>query len=181
MVATDGSIRETVDAYLSTLEQVESQDLATRTDRRGRGQVRLTGINIFDGNNATAVSSLRTGYPARFVFQLNGFISGMSCLFVFFNHLGQRVALFKSDVSGPKDAYDSEIGASFVCEFEQLLLMPGRYYVTVLIRGGGEWQDHVEAAKFFDVQQGQLDGRPIQPDRTVSACMPHRWMLPLKD
>src|SRR5574339_869011 len=34
----DGSITEAVDAYLQTLEQVKSQDLSKRTDRKGVGQ-----------------------------------------------------------------------------------------------------------------------------------------------
>jgi hypothetical protein len=57
----------------------------------------------------------------------------------------------------------------------------GRYRMDVLIRGGGERQDHVQAAAVFDVQEGLLNGRVVKPQQEISVCMPHRWTLPLHD
>ena len=178
-VAVDGTITEAVDGYLRTLEQVGSQDVATRTDRRGAGRVKLVKAEIFNGSDEQT-TSLRTGDSARFVFHLDGLIAGVSCTFVIFDHLGRPVTKFESDINGPEDFSNPEIGAKFVCEFDKLLLVAGRYRVNVLIRGGGEWQDFVEAVTIFDVEQGQLDGRPIRPTQVnpVSIAVPHRWVLP---
>jgi lipopolysaccharide transport system ATP-binding protein len=104
----------------------------------------------------------------------------MSCVFTIFNQLGQRITNFKSDTPGPDDQYDPEGGARFVCELDELLLVAGRYRLGVLIRGGGEWQDYIEIAATFDVQEGQLDGRVVTPFRDISVCMPHRWRLPVE-
>jgi len=66
-----------------------------------------------------------------------------------------------------------------VCKFDQLFLLEGHYRLNVLIRGGGERQDFVEAAAMFDVEAGQLDGRPMKfQDKSINICMPHRWMVP---
>jgi len=178
-VTVDGTITEAVDGYLRTLEQVGSQDVATRTDRRGAGRVKLVKAEIFDGKD-NLTTNLRTGDSARFVFHLSGLMAGLSCVFVIFDHLGRPITKFESDINGPEDVLDSELGPKFVCEFDKLLLVAGRYRVNVLIRGGGEWQDFVEAVTVFDVEQGQLDGRPIRPTQVnpVSIIVPHRWILP---
>ncbi len=177
-VHTDGTIVEAIQAYLHTLEQAGLEDLALRTDRQGRGQVKLVNVEVLGGNGEAG--ALTTGAPVRFVFDVEGAIAGLSCSFTIFNQLGQRVASFKSDAPGPQDVYDPVIGNRFVCEMDRLLLVAGRYQLGVLLRGGGEWQDYVEAAVTFDVEEGQLDGRVVRPFREVSVCMPHRWRSPVE-
>ena len=176
-IASDGPIAETLTAYQRTLESAESEDLAIRTDRRGKGRVRLVNVDILDGNDDPA-PVLVTGGPARFVFHVSGLINGLSCVFTLVNQLGQRIVNFKSDTPGPADATCPEMGAKFICEVSPLLLMPGRYRLNVLLRGGGEWQDYVEAAKIFDVEGGSLDGRRVKANYEISVCIPHRWTLP---
>lgn len=178
-VAADGTVNEAVDAYLKTLEQTESQDLAQRTDRQGKGEIRLTGVDISNGRDEGA-ATLVAGGSARFVFQLNDLTPDAAMVITFVNHLGQRVAVFKSYVTGPEDSFAPGEGPQFICEFDQLLLRPGRYFVNVFVRGRGERQDSIEAAAFFDVEDGHLQGRPIHFNRNVSVIMPHRWTLPLQ-
>jgi len=175
-LVADTSMAEAADIYLRTLEAAESQPLSERSDRGGSGRVRLLAVDIDDGNGA--VSGLRTGQPARFVFQVSGTMPALSCVFTLFNQLGQRITAFKSDTPGPDDHHDPSIGNKFVCVVNPLLLVAGRYRLDVLIRGGGERQDHVQAAAVFDVQEGLLNGRVIKPFQEVSVCMPHRWTLP---
>ncbi len=89
------------------------------------------------------------------------------------------MAIFQSDVTSQEDLRDLHAGNKFVCDFDELLLSPGRYHVNVFIRGGGEKQDFVEAALFFDVEEGHLRSRPIKFNKNVSVVMPHRWTVPL--
>ena len=178
-IVVDGTITDAVDTYMQTLEQVGSQDLATRTDRQGRGRVRLVDIEIFDEDDIKS-TSLAAGCRARFVFHVNGMIGGISCVFTVFNQLGQRIVAFKSDSPGQDDVYDPGLGQKFICDINELLLVPGRYRINVLIRGGGEWQDYLEAAASFDVRQGYIGGRLVKPYREISVSMPHRWMVPIE-
>lgn len=177
-VAVNSSVATAVNAYLAALEQTNTQNLAERTDRQGKGDVRLIGVELEGGVSNPSV--LKTGDPARFVFHLNRLLPNTSCLFVFFNSLGQRVAVFESDMAGTEDIYDPNLGSSFICDLPELFLMPGHYHLNVLIRGGGERQDFVEAAAVFDVQQGHVNGRPLQAKQNIiSAHMPHRWTVPV--
>ena len=179
-VHTDGSIAEAVDAYLQTLEQVTTADLSQRADRKGQGKVRLVGAKVTNHHNGSS-TILKTGSPARFVFQVNTIVPGMACNFNVYDTIGQPVTSFKSKVHGPEDSYDPQNGLEFICELDELLLLPGRYRIDVAITGDNRLQDFIEAAAVFEVSDGQIGGRPIQPDGKFSVGMTHRWTLPVEN
>ncbi len=178
-VHTDGTITEAVDAYLQTLEQVKSQDLSRRTDRKGIGQVRLVGAEVTSNSNGDS-SIIKTGHSARFVFCVNTFVPGMACNFFIYDTIGQPLTSFYSKVRGPADAYDSKNGLKFVCELDELLLLPGRYRIDVAIVGDNRLQDFIEAAAVFEVGDGDVAGRPAQHDGKFSVIMEHRWTIPTR-
>ena len=176
-VHTDGTIAEAVDAYLQTLEQAKMADLSQRTDRKGQGRVRLVGAEVVNGQNGSA-TVLKTGHPASFVFQVDTLVPGMACNFHIYDTIGQPVTSFQSRVRGPQDSSDPGNGMKFICDLEELLLLPGRYRVDVAIIGDNRLQDFIEAATIFEVGEGQVRGRPVQPDGKFSVSMSHRWTLP---
>jgi lipopolysaccharide transport system ATP-binding protein len=178
-VSTDGTITEAVDAYLQTLEKAKSQDLSKRTDRKGQGQVRLVGTEVTSNGNGSS-SILKTGHPARFDFCVNGSVPGMACNFFILDTIGQPITSFYSKVRGPGDAYDPQNGLRFVCELDELLLLPGRYRIDVAIVGDNHLQDFIEAATVIEVGDGHIGGRPVQSDGKFSVGMSHRWTLPNK-
>ena len=179
-VDTDGTITEAVDAYLQTLEEARSHDLSQRIDRKGLGHVRLVGAEVFNGSQGLS-SILKTGHPARFVFSVDAIVPGMACNFSIYDTIGQLVISFTSKARGPQDNYDPKNGLMFVCELDELLLLPGRYRIDAAIVGDNRLQDFVEAAAVFEVGEGHVRGRPAQPDGKFSVSMSHRWALPIKD
>ena len=176
-VFRDGTITEVVDAYLQTLEKAISQDLSTRMDRKGVGHVRLVHAEVTNHSQGTS-SILKTGHPAQFIFRVNGSVPGIACNFFIYDTIGQPVTSFYSRVRGPKDSYDPKDGFKFVCDLDELLLMPGRYRIDVAIVGDNRLQDFIEAAAVFEVGDGQVGGRPAQHDGKFSVLMDHRWTLP---
>lgn len=179
-VHTDGTITEAVDAYLHTLEQAKSQDLSKRTDRKGVGQARLVNAEVSANDNGSP-SILKTGQPARFVFIVNAFVPGIACNFFIYDSIGQPVTSFYSRVRGPEDSFDPEAGLRFVCNLDELLLLPGRYRIDVAIVGDNLLQDFIEAVAVFEVAEGQVRGRPSPPDGKFSVSMSHRWTLPTRN
>lgn len=175
-IVADTSMTEAARTYLRALEAASSHSVGERTDRAGRGLVRLLSVEAHDEYGDP--NGLQTGRPARFVFHLSGTMPAISCVFTLFDQLGQRVTVFKSDAPGPDDQYDPSIGHTFVCAVDQLLLVAGRYRMDVLIRGGGERQDHVRAAAVIDVQEGLLNGRVVHSSQQISIIIPHRWTVP---
>jgi homopolymeric O-antigen transport system ATP-binding protein len=177
-LSIDGTITEVVDAYLQTLERAESQDLSKRTDRKGVGKVRLVSTEVSANGNGSS-SILKTGQPARFVFGITDLVPGLACNFFIHDSIGQPITSFKSKTRGPDDSYDPQNGLKFICELDELLLLPGRYRIDVAITGDNRLQDFIEAATVFEVGDGHLGGRPIQPDGKFSVGMNHRWILPV--
>ena len=178
-IIADSSVSKAVETYLSTIEQFNMVSLTERTDRSGKGDVKLIGVEITNGDDKE-IGIIKAGGPAKFRFNLSGLMAGLSCGFVILDGLGQPIARFKSNIPSPEDKESISLKEEFVCEIDELLLVPGRYQINVFIRGGGERQDLIEGAAFFDVEIGILRGRPIsQPNnKRISAVIPHRWKLP---
>ena len=175
-ITVDGSVSEVVDSYLNILENNSSQDLALRTDRRGKGEVKLTRVDFFVPHNSVIkYNSLTTGLPARFIFNFNQIKPKLSCVFTLYNQYNQPVANFNSS-NHSKEDWQNSTGTVICCDIEELLLVPGRYQLNVAIICNQELQDHIEAAAMITIEQGVLRGRGITNDSSYgSVCIPHIW------
>lgn len=174
----DSTINEAIDAYLQTLAQASLQDVAQRTDRKGQGKVQLVGIDVADRHSGAA--TLKTGYPARFIFHLSANIPGIQCNFAIYDHLGQAVVGFSSADTAPQDTIGEAGEQKFICDFDELLLLPGRYHVNVSLVGDNVLQDFVEAVTVLEVGAGHLRGRAAKPSKSFRMWMPHSWTLPAR-
>ncbi len=176
-VKVDDTIERSIQAYLQTLEQNATCSVAERTDRQGRGQVRLTQIEVQLPGDVPS-PTLITGAPAHFVFHVNEVKPGLSCVFHIFDERGMTISSFNSSIHGYEDVQNAEFGPRLLCKFDELLLPPGRYRLNVEVRTNQETQDHVAAATFFDVVAGPLRGRAFRFEGPRFLCMPHAWTTP---
>lgn len=167
-----------VTTYLKSLEDAASGDLSQRRDRYGRGRVRFNQIKVTSGEGSEN-AALATGYPARFIFYTSGNLTGMSCSFTIYDQLGQAVTYFDSAVSSREDLFHTNYITKFVCEIDELVLIPGRYRINAALTCDGEFEDDVKAAIFFEVEDGNIRGRPISRESGFgSVLIRHRWLLP---
>jgi lipopolysaccharide transport system ATP-binding protein len=178
-VYVDDNTMKAIGIYMQTMEENTAGNLLERTDRNGKGEVRLTRIDISTSGDS-AVAALITGHPARFVFNVSKILPGMSCSFAVYNQYGQPVTYFNSEVHAMDNALDSKLETSFSCEIDELMLMPGRYYIDAAIRQNGELQDHLKSACYFVVEHGELRGQPVPGHSAYgSVFIPHRWVNPI--
>lgn len=177
-IHTDSEVKEAVSSYLRTLEETSLQNVADRTERRGKGNIKLTGLEI-SSDSSNPLSALATGNSAQFVFYVSEYRPGLVCEFTFYDHHGQAIANFSSRRQSAEDKQDSNMGNKIICVLDELLLLPGRYRLNVAIKNDLELEDHLEGAAFFNVEPGQLRGRSAALDgRWGSVTMPHHWSLP---
>ncbi len=176
-LVADGPISEVVDRYLQMIEGASSKELSTRQDRRGVGEVRMVEVGVENASGGIS-STLQSGAPAQFSVLVEGAVPDMDCSLAIYDHLGQPVALFKSSFNSPHDLEVPDNGARFICDVDQLLLLPGRYRLDVSVMGDDRLQDYLQAACLFDVVEGQIADRPAHPDRRFRVSMPHRWTRP---
>ena len=169
-------------SYLRDVERAGSVDLAGRTDTRGMHDVRLAQVEV---SGADGTTLLATGRPARFVFRTRSedptSHRRLSCSFTILNAIGQPIATLTSNDRGRADVEDDAHRDVFVCELDELPLVPGRYRIDVEIHGRSHLQDGVEGAAMFDVEQGTLGGRPIAGGVAGDVAIAHRWVVPSLD
>ncbi len=178
-VIADGTASATVTTYLEILEKAASQNLLERTERGGNGRVRLAHMEITTGESFR-VTNLATGRPARFIFHTTGILPRMSCCFTIYDQLGQPVTFFDSAMSSQEDLINPENGAKFVCEIDELLLIPGRYRINAALMCDGEYEDDVKSVTFFEVEEGKIRDRPVLTEHGYgSILIQHRWSTPV--
>jgi lipopolysaccharide transport system ATP-binding protein len=177
----DAPVGETVSGYLRAMERSASADLLTRKDRDRRGweETRLRRLAVYDveSNHPDVVVG---GRAVRFEIEVTHVLTMMECQLTILNSLGQPLFTLDSELPNPsKDTRDPELGNKIECEIESIPLLPGRYRVDVLVKGEQEIQDGLQAAAFFDVEPGVIDGRPMPVAAADGdVILPHSWRLP---
>ncbi len=179
VVVADGPVQETVSHYLRGLERAATTDLLARADRDGRGweESLVRRLAVYDASGEADV--IVGGRKAKIEVEVTEVMPMMQCELTILNSLGHPVTTLDSELSSPADVRDSTMGTRIECELDSLPLVPGRYRIDVVLRGREEIQDGLQAAAFFDVEPGVIDGRPmpsIGADGDV--ILPHIWRLP---
>jgi len=179
-MVSDGPVRSTIDSYLKELERAASDDLLERTDREGRGyeesmvrrlEIREEGVGrpdiVVGGRRATIVVHVTKVLP------------GMECRLTIVDSLGHPLMTMDSEISSEQDIRDGDLGPRIECEVGALPLLPGRYRIDILLKGNSHIQDGLQAAGFFDVEAGVMEGRPIPVSGAEgNLVVPHTWRLP---
>jgi lipopolysaccharide transport system ATP-binding protein len=177
-LAAQGPVKDVVRTYVRSLEAVAGRALGERRDRSGEGRVSVTSAQVRGAGGSG--SSLETGEPARFSFEVTRCLPGLHCSFTVYDMAGAAVTYFDSGETSPLDVpFKPEMGSrpgTVSCELDELLLLPGRYRVNVALYLEGELQDHVEAAAFFSVARGTIRGRPVSSGPGHGGIhIPHLW------
>jgi lipopolysaccharide transport system ATP-binding protein len=178
-VQADGTVNQVLDQYLAGLERESEADLLAREDRDGRGwrQTLLKRVEMTDSSGQANV--VVGGRPAKLVVEVTEVLPELQCQATIANSLGQPIATLDSEVSAPADARDAEVGPMLECEIPNLPLLPGRYRIDLVIKANSVYQDGLQGAVFFDVEQGVMEGRPMPGDGIEgSIAFPHAWRLP---
>lgn len=177
-IVSSGRINHVLSAYLKSVENLAEVDLLDRTDRKGKGDCLLTKVEINSGDYNSS-SNLSTGNPCRFTFFLSKLLPDTKCIFTIYDHLGQAIANFNSQIHSPIDIVKKSTNSKIICQIEELPLVPGRYRLNVSISSQAVLQDHVEGAAVFDVEGGNFRKRPINKSSGYgSVHIPHQWILP---
>jgi lipopolysaccharide transport system ATP-binding protein len=171
-VIADADIDAAVVAYLGTMEAAQEIALADRSDRRGYGLVRATSL-IVRGTYGIPVA----GGPATIEVVITGGGAGVSCRLSIYDPLGLPVTTIDSSNAGDDDRADGPTDR-FVCEIDELPLIPGRYRIDLALERGGSWQDVVHGAALFEVAPGALDGRSVVEGLPGAIALRHRWVRP---
>ncbi|QEF99641.1 Teichoic acids export ATP-binding protein TagH [Stieleria maiorica] len=173
----DGPLPEVLDFYLSSLNSVAAQeDLATRTDRGGKGDFRVQAIEIRDEQDV-AINTVATGQPTTVAVQISDSVNCPQCALRVYDDKGHFITQFDSRLNSLEDDLPNVSTDVIRCSVPEVLLMPGHYRVDVELFAEGVRQDQVKAACAIEVISGRLHGRPLKDRNNLpSIAHPHRWV-----
>ena len=177
-VITDAPVDEAVSQYLRGLERSASDDLLTRKDRNGWKESLVSRLAVYDVVSGEA-DVVVGGRKAKIAIDFTEMLPMMDVQLTIVNSLGHPVTTLDSELSSSTDVRDSALGPRIECEVDSLPLIPGRYRIDIVLRGRQEVQDNLQAAAYFDVEPGVLDGRPMPPmGADGDVVLAHSWRLP---
>jgi lipopolysaccharide transport system ATP-binding protein len=177
-VIADAPVDEAVSQYLRGLERSASDDLLTRKDRNGWKESLVSRLAVYDVVSGEA-DVVVGGRKAKIAIDITEVLPMMDVQLTIVNSLGHPVTTLDSELSSTTDVRDSALGSRIECEVDSLPLIPGRYRIDIVLRGRQEVQDNLQAAAYFDVEPGVLDGRPMPPmGADGDVVLAHSWRLP---
>jgi len=178
-VQADGPVNEILDHYLAGLERASAADLVEREDRDGRGwrHTLLKTVELVDASSGQK-NAVVGGRAANLVVEVTEPLPGLECRVAIANSFGQPITVLDSEVSAPADTRDPQLGPRMECEIPIVPLLPGRYRLDVVVKANSVVQDGLQAAAFFDVEPGVMEGRQMAGEGSEgSVAFPHAWRL----
>jgi lipopolysaccharide transport system ATP-binding protein len=176
---TDGPTLQTIARYQSSLIQVASTDLTSRSDRRGEGLVRFTRIQTLDESGRPR-SVFLSGKPLRIRMHYNSGENAplVNCrLSVSVQGWGKVYFLASTELHSHESLTLSPDG--FIdCIVDELPLSRGNYYLSPFFEVNGVVQDWMDSAGTLQVEDGNFYGTgkdyPVGWEgKTV--LVKHRW------
>ena len=172
-----GTPEQAIKLYLQANAQGAGQDVAMRTDRRGRGNVRIVRAAAHIAGHDDAEGLAIYGKPLEIEIETDRLTPDLTCTLAIYDYLHRAVCRFSSRVLC--DADDTAPGRRFRVVVQDLALLPGEYTVNVALHAGAEMEDHLEAATGFEVQPGVMAGRPLPEIGGEAWIAPaHAWTVP---
>lgn len=175
-ISEEAEITQAVNHFVQSLEVKSDCSLLSRKDRQGTGKTRLSNITLLS-DGQTFGETLRTGSQSSFLFEITYGMPTLTVLFTIYDSHGTSLSHFSSAIISPEDNIcPAKAGREFICEIEELPLLPGRYRLNVALMEGAEIHDYVEGAFHFRVNSGFIGGRPAgSRGETELIAIRHRW------
>jgi lipopolysaccharide transport system ATP-binding protein len=179
-VREDGPTQEVLAKYMATFASAEqgAADLAAIQTRVGSGEVRFTGLDMLDRDGAT-LSVIRAGdaLTMRLHFQAQTEVRDLHIGVEIRNELGMLMTLNNNWMTALSVTRVPEGSHHMDLEIDFLNLMPGRFYLTLWLKGpDSSNHDLLENCMTMDVETSDYygSGRGITPKFGV-IFLPARW------
>ncbi|MBK7770181.1 MAG: ABC transporter ATP-binding protein [bacterium] len=179
-VHMDGPAEEVVRSYMATFASAQSggADLAAIGSRVGTGQARLSGAEFLDTQGQT-LNFIRSGdaLTVRVRAQLEEMIPDLHVGLEIRNEMGLLLSISNNWMTGPSLVRVPAGAHAFDLDIEALHLMPGRYYLTLWLKGPDSRNyDLLENCLMMDVETSDWygTGRGIDPHFGLM-FLPARW------
>lgn len=174
-VFASGGVDDVIGKYLESVSRLATIPLASRTDRKGTGRLRLTRFSISGAVNST--DTVQCGAPASFeiAYEGNPPLEGVEIEMLFYDHSGVCVVNANNVFAG-RHFEDVPQKGKFVCRFARFPLLPGVYHLNFYSSVRGVTADFIRNAATLQVIEGDYYGSgklPVKGEGIVA--VPHDW------
>jgi len=172
-IVFEGTVTDTIEHYLTSIETTSHVSVRERQDRRGSGHLRFTDVAV----TAPDGGPVLVGGDAEFAL---GYESAAEPRHLFVSiavagPLGEPLFLCSNELSGDTLAGAPAIG-TFRCAIPKLPLQPGRYSLNVFAKVNGVIADWIEHAAFFEVIESDVLGTGrLPPASHGPLVLQHSW------
>jgi lipopolysaccharide transport system ATP-binding protein len=170
-IVEDGPGPDVVATYWRRIAAISQDSPEMRTDREGNGAARVTGYELLDGSGRR-VSAFSAGGEARIRLTLVNAepISLPRVVLTVVNSCGHRLFTIRSFAAGWQEPI-SPPATTFTCSIPSLMLVPGTYFLEVLIRNQGDILDCLDPLCSFDVLPADVFGTGHCPDASTGVML----------
>ena len=179
ILITDGDTQQSIEKYIASIEKDAVRNLSIRTDRRGRGEILITKIEILD-EECKPINYAVSGcvVTIRMYYMVNKNQVFHNCrISVSIHKNGAAYFLASSELVRNDELILKDKG--FVdCVFPELPLSKGEYYLNSFVEAGKNIQDWVEGASTLSVVDGDFygTGRNYPPGwEGQTVLVKHHW------
>ncbi|MCC7290246.1 ABC transporter ATP-binding protein [bacterium] len=157
-VVKDGNVEEAISYYLDDVRSISQKNLKNREDRRGKGNVRFTGLHL-ENDECKSMANAISGEPVNIVLeyesQKNYSLKNCRVSIVFSDKIGQE--LFKCCTSVTHDG-NLELPSSgkVKCRIDRLPFGRGDYLMKIFFEVNGVVEDEVDGGGLLEVLSGKF-------------------------
>ncbi len=151
----DGLADQVVSAYLASTRETAKSELSARTDRSGRGAMRIEQMTIYGENGGPVV----VGQPLKIRLKIRSHHDRATSAFariVVRDQVDRTLSMLSNELTGEileiPGGPDGQV--LLECEMPRVSLLPGEYAVDFALWGGGYLEDKVFRAMAFEVLPG---------------------------
>jgi lipopolysaccharide transport system ATP-binding protein len=175
-LAQDGPAMEVSQQYMRGPGEKSSFEAGPDCERFGDGSIRLTHARILDAQGAP-LEDITAGKDMviEFAYENPGERTEMEIGFTIFNNLGRPITHCAMDLTGDRVRKPGREGL-VRCLLRRLPLVPGDYFIAVLLSSHGQQADLLGNALSFSVSGSVFHGTHKTPDPAFCAAMfDHAW------
>jgi lipopolysaccharide transport system ATP-binding protein len=179
-IQQDGATDAVVQTYLAEAVGGSSSEVsvAERRDRRGSGRGRVA---TFEARPTDSGGPLRTGEDAEMLVTYasrdNQPLRALRAEIRVFDAYGLPVLRCDTRAAPAGDLTSAPPHGRLRCALENVLLVPGKYFVSLLLHDADGLLDSVDRAASFTVIHGGATGLRIPPRHWGSIVIRHSWDL----
>jgi lipopolysaccharide transport system ATP-binding protein len=162
-IAQQGTTHKVVQGYFQAQSEIEETDLQVHKGRRPGSDIVLQRLRLFGNDYETTNIPMGCKLRLEVVFQSDLPIHNVRFGIAIEDAMGQRLLNFSPSHQAPNLINTPISCGTFVCSIPQIRLLPGLYFVTLIIGNGASDLDRIDQAGQFSVEAADVFGTGFSP------------------